>query len=142
MDRNTITGLILIFVVFIGFSIFNNNRLNKGFKGAVAAAEEQVANGNFERARTEYVNALRFKPNQPEVLQKLNELNVKLGITPANQIQDTVQTVPAEINPPAGEGQEVPDPGQFGAFSSALTGEDDLITLENNLLELKIALKG
>lgn len=142
MDRNTITGLILIFVVFIGFSIFNNNRLNKGFKGAVAAAEEQVANGNFERARTEYVNALRFKPNQPEVLQKLNELNVKLGITPANQIQDTVQTVPAEINPPSGEGQEVPDPGQFGAFSSALTGEDDLITLENNLLELKIALKG
>ncbi len=142
MDRNTITGLILIFVVFIGFSIYNNNRLNKGFKGAVAAAEEQVANGNFERARTEYVNALRFKPNQPEVLQKLNELNVKLGITPANQIQDTVQTVPAEINPPSGEGQEVPDPGQFGAFSSALTGEDDLITLENNLLELKIALKG
>ncbi|NMB52746.1 MAG: hypothetical protein GX999_10495, partial [Bacteroidales bacterium] len=102
MDRNTITGLILIFLVFIGFSIYNNNRLNKGFENAIAAAEEQVANGNLERARTEYVNALRFKPNQPEVLQKLNELNVKLGITPASQDQDPLQSVPAETDAPAG----------------------------------------
>ena len=42
MDRNTITGLILIFLVFIGFSIYNNNRLNKGFENAIAAFEEQV----------------------------------------------------------------------------------------------------
>lgn len=142
MDRNTITGLILIFLVFIGFSIYNNNRLNKGFENAIAAAEEQVANGNLERARTEYVNALRFKPNQPEVLQKLNELNVKLGITPASQDQDPLQSVPAETDPLAGTGQVVTDPDRLGVFSAALEGEEDFITLENNLLELKISLKG
>ena len=142
MDRNTITGLILIFLVFIGFSIYNNNRLNKGFENAIAAAEEQVANGNLERARTEYVNALRFKPNQPEVLQKLNELNVKLCITPASQDQDPLQSVPAETDPLAGTGQVVTDPDRLGVFSAALEGEEDFITLENNLLELKISLKG
>lgn len=142
MDRNTITGLILIFLVFIGFSIYNNNRLNKGFENAIAAAEEQVANGNLERARTEYVNALRFKPNQPEVLQKLNELNVKLGITPASQDQDPLQSVPAETDAPAGTRQVVTDPDRLGVFSAALEGEEDFITLENNLLELKISLKG
>lgn len=142
MDRNTITGLILIFLVFIGFSIYNNNRLNKGFENAIAAAEEQVANGNLERARTEYVNALRFKPNQPEVLQKLNELNVKLGITPASQDQDPLQSVPAETDAPAGTRQVATDPDRLGVFSAALEGEEDFITLENNLLELKISLKG
>ena len=143
MDKNTITGLILIFLIFIGFSIYNNNRLNKGFKSAVAAAEEQVANGNFERARTEYVNALRFKPNQPEVLAKINELNDKLGITTGNQIQDTIKTIPSEKDlSQAAEKTETIEPGQFGAFAGAATGENEFITLENNLLELKISLKG
>jgi len=143
MDKNTITGLILIFLVFIGFSIYNNNKLNKGFKNAVAAAEEQVANGNFERARTEYVNALRFKPNQPEVLAKINELNNKLGITTGNQIQDTINTILPEKNiTQSAAGTETVEPGQFGAFAGAAVGENDFITLENNLLELKISLKG
>jgi len=143
MDKNTITGLILIFLVFIGFSIYNNNKLNKGFKNAVAAAEEQVANGNFERARTEYVNALRFKPNQPEVLAKINELNNKLGITTGNQIQDTINTILPEKNiTQSAAGTETVEPGQFGAFAGAAVGENEFITLENNLLELKISLKG
>ena len=143
MDKNRITGLILIFLVFIGFSIYNNNKLNKGFKNAVAAAEEQVANGNFERARTEYVNALRFKPNQPEVLAKINELNNKLGITTGNQIQDTINTILPEKNiTQSAAGTETVEPGQFGAFAGAAVGENEFITLENNLLELKISLKG
>ncbi len=32
MDKNTITGIILIFAIFIGFSIFNSNRMNKSYK--------------------------------------------------------------------------------------------------------------
>ncbi|NMB51236.1 MAG: membrane protein insertase YidC, partial [Bacteroidales bacterium] len=34
------------------------------------------------------------------------------------------------------------DPDRLGVFSAALEGEEDFITLENNLLELKISLKG
>ena len=82
MDRNTITGLILIFVIFIGFSIYNTSRLNKSYENAVKTAESYLAKGELEQARTEYINALRFKPNQADVMAKVNEINLRLGISP------------------------------------------------------------
>ena len=75
MDRNTITGLILIFLIFIGFSIYNSNKINKAYEKAVVVAESDYAKGDLETARTEYIDALRFKPNQPDVLAKINEIN-------------------------------------------------------------------
>jgi YidC/Oxa1 family membrane protein insertase len=145
MDRNTITGLILIVAIFIGFSIYNNSRLNKGFETAVKAAETEIANGNLERARTEYVNALRFKANHPDVLIKLNELNIKLGIVTGNttadssaaiSIKNTIAEMPETVAPVASDGS------RYGVFASSATGENDFITLENEKLELKISLKG
>ena len=44
---------------------------------------------NLEEARTEYMNALRFKPNQPDVIAKINEINLKLGIIPEIQKTDS-----------------------------------------------------
>jgi YidC/Oxa1 family membrane protein insertase len=143
MDKNTITGIILIFAIFIGFSIYNGSRLNKGFENAVKTAETEVAAGNLERARTEYVNALRFKANNPEVLAKIEELNVKLGITPVSQTTDTTvaqigqKTESLPVQPAATD-----DASQYGAFAPASKGENDFITLENNKIELKISTKG
>src|SRR5450759_4294493 len=94
MDRNTITGIILIFAIFIGFSIFNNSRLNKDYEKAVIVAESHYAKGELEAARTEYINALRFKPNQPDAIAKINEINLKLGIVPETPKADTVVSQP------------------------------------------------
>jgi YidC/Oxa1 family membrane protein insertase len=143
MDRNTITGLILIFVIFIGFSIYNNNRLNKSYEKAVAVAEADYAKGDFENARAEYINALRFKPNQPDVITKLNELNTKLGIVPEQAITDTLSSIPEKKEiPESPAAEQKKDAGQYGVFAPAATGENDFITLENNKVELKISLKG
>ena len=79
MDKNTITGLVLIFVIFIGFSIYNNSRTNKAFEKAIEVAEASYNRGEYETARAEYVNALRYKPNQADVIAKISELNLKLG---------------------------------------------------------------
>ncbi|MBI5010090.1 MAG: tetratricopeptide repeat protein, partial [Bacteroidia bacterium] len=79
MDRNTITGIILIFLIFIGFSLYNNSRLNKGYENAISVAESYYAKGELENARAEYINALRFKPNNPDAVARINELNLKLG---------------------------------------------------------------
>jgi YidC/Oxa1 family membrane protein insertase len=143
MNRNTIIGIILIFLIFVGFSLYNNSRSNKGFKDAVEAAETEISKGNLERARTEYVNALRFKPNNPDVLLKLNDLNIKLGISPDLQPQDTlkVKEVPEQV-PQVSQLPLNPDSSQYGAFAGAASGENDFITLENNKVELKISLKG
>ncbi len=143
MDKNTIIGIILIFAIFVGFSVYNGSKMTKSFENAVKTAETEVAAGNLERARTEYVNALRFKPNNPEVLAKIEDLNVKLGIAPAGQAQDT--SIKA-INPitEALPGQQVPneDGSQYGAFALAAKGENEFIILENNKIELKISTKG
>ncbi len=143
MDKNTIIGIILIIAIFIGSSLINNVRLKKGYEKAVAVAETEVAKGNLERARTEYVNALRYKPNNPDVLKKLNELNIKLGITPVEAEKDTTQVkqVP-EVTGPAVKVTAPADGLQYGAFADAATGDDGFITLENDKIELKISLKG
>src|SRR4030043_451381 len=143
MDKNTIIGIILIIAIFIGSSLINNVRLKKGYEKAVAVAETEVAKGNLERARTEYVNALRYKPNNPDVLKKLNELNINLGIPPVEAEEDTTQVkqVP-EVTSPAVKVTAPADGLQYGAFADAATGDDGFITLENDKIELKISLKG
>jgi YidC/Oxa1 family membrane protein insertase len=143
MDKNTITGIILIFAIFIGFSIYNGSRLNKGFENAVKIAESEVAAGNLERARTEYVNALRFKANNPEVLAKIEELNVKLGISTEGQVADTAKTENiSRTDSLSVQHTEKEDANQYGAFAIAAKGDNEFITLENNKIQVKISTKG
>jgi YidC/Oxa1 family membrane protein insertase len=143
MDRNTITGLILIFLIFIGFSIYSSNRANKAFEKALSIAESDYAKGDFETARTEYINALRFKPNQPDALAKINEINLKLGNIPERQKSDSLglQQTNSGLSAPAATGIKT-DINQYGVFAQDAVGENDFITLENNKIELKISLKG
>lgn len=143
MDRNTITGLVLIFLIFIGFSFYNNSKLNKAYENAVTLAEASYARGEYETARAEYVDALRYKPNKPEIVAKLSELNIKLGLTNEVQKADSVTVRKQETNAPVGNIMPVQaDINQYGVFSGAVKGENEFITLENNKIELKISLKG
>ena len=151
MDRNTITGLVLIFLVFIGFSLYNNSQLNKGFEKAIEIADSYYAKGEFENARTEYINALRYKPNHPDAIAKVRELNVKLGLEDEAKVVETTandsvnsRDVAKSLSPAlsVAEREAVKQTDQYGAFASAAVGENEFITLENNILEVKISLKG
>ena len=145
MDRNTITGLILIFVIFIGFSLYNSNRTNKAFDKALALAESDYSKGNLETARTEFIDALRFKPNQPDAMAKINEINLKLGNLPEKQKSDSLNAQ-QPVSVVAASNSNVPgiktDINQYGAFAQSAIGENEFITLENNKVELKISFKG
>lgn len=143
MDRNTITGIVLIFLIFIGFGIYNTSKTNKAFDQAIAVADSEYAQGDLENARAGYINALRFKPNQPDALSKINEINLKLGNSPEKQITDSLNNQKAISETTAPVQQEaIINPGQYGAFAQAAEGTNDFITLENNKIELKISLKG
>jgi YidC/Oxa1 family membrane protein insertase len=145
MDKNTITGIILIFAIFIGFSIYNSHRMNKSYKEVIEVADSLYAKGDLANARAEYINALRYKPNHPEAVAKVNEINRLLGFAP-----DTEKTDSVALQKTATETeylkQTVPinsaDSGRYGAFGGSATGESDLITLENDKIELKISTKG
>jgi len=143
MDRNTITGLILIFVIFIAFSIFNSSRLNKQYEKTIVVAESYYAQGDWETARSEYMKALGIKPNQPDAISRINEINLKLGIVPETVMPDTLTTqesVPESVS--ASVSDTPTDINKYGAFAQAAIGENEFITLENNKVELKISLKG
>ena len=143
MDRNTITGIILIFAIFIGFSIYNNSQHNKSYEKAVTVAESHYAKGELEAARTEYINALRFKPNQPDAIAKINEINLKLGIGTETPKADTVSSQQSKNEIPVTKTSGITtDINQYGIFAQAAIGENEFITLENNKVELKISLKG
>jgi YidC/Oxa1 family membrane protein insertase len=143
MDKNTIIGIILIFLIFIGFSVYNSSKLNKSYEAVIEKADSLYARGDLENARAEYMNALRFKPNVPETVARINELNNMLGLVPAAQKSDSLVVAPVES-----EQSELavasarPDSSRFGVFGGSSTGDSGLITLENNKLELKISPKG
>ena len=143
MDRNTITGLILIFAIFIGFSIYNSSRLNKSYENAVVTAESYLAKGELEKARTEYLNALRYKPNQADAMTKVNEINLRLGISPVTQAVDSSVSEKAAMETPVvSQTKMIADSSQYGIFAGSVKGDNGFITLENNKVELKISLKG
>jgi YidC/Oxa1 family membrane protein insertase len=145
MDKNTITGIILIFAIFIGFSLYNSSRNNKSYNKIIAVADSLYDNGDLENARAEYINALRFKPNEPEAIARVNEINQRLGFVPQTQTADS--TISEPVTPETSE-NALPEPeiplqnDQYGIFTDAATGENDFITLENDKVELKISLKG
>lgn len=145
MDRNTITGLILIFLIFIGFSVYNSSRTNKEIEKALAAAEIDYARGDLETARTDYVNILRVKATDPVALARLNEINLKLGSAQGTQKKDSLgvnqnnSALPAGNNPVS---TATTDVNQYGVFAQDATGENDFITLQNNKIVVKISLKG
>jgi YidC/Oxa1 family membrane protein insertase len=144
MDKNTITGLILIFAIFIGFSVYNNSRINKAYEDSVKTAESYFEKGNLEDARNEYLNALRLRPSDTEAMARVNDLNLRLGITGNVQKTDSsaAGTVSDQETPQKGPEKSVSDYGQYGIFADASKGENDFIILENNKIELKIASKG
>ncbi len=143
MDKNTITGLILIFAIFIGFSLYNGSRMTKSYKKVMTVADSLYKAGDLENARAEYINALRFKPNQPEAVAKVNEINEKLGFFNAPAKKDTTgipEPEKAQLQKITAE--SAIDSGKFGAFGGSVIGDTSLITLENNKLALKISMKG
>jgi YidC/Oxa1 family membrane protein insertase len=143
MDKNTIIGIVLIFAIFIGFSIYNKNRLNKSYVDIIEVADSLYAAGDMENARAEYINALRFKPNEPATVAKINDLNRLLGFAAQPEKVDSLK--------PGSNIKDTPeksillnkiDSSQFGAFGASINGDTGLITLENNKIELKISPKG
>jgi YidC/Oxa1 family membrane protein insertase len=145
MDNNTIIGLILILAIFICFSIFNNSQRNNVFKRILATADSCYALGEWDIARTEYINALKINPDQPEIIEKLDELNIKLGTSSdrkkyENDNLDSSIIKNSDQNQPAHKNSD--DRLNLGVFSKSVKGTDEFITLENNKLKLIISHTG
>lgn len=106
MDRNTIIGLVVIFLILIGFSYFNK------------PSQDEIEEARYRRDSIALVRQIEQKA-----------LEVKLAAEDEQKQSEADLT--AERNPL-----------QNSLFSQAVTGEERFITLENELLRIKVSTLG
>ena len=114
MDKNTVTGLVLIGLVFVLFTW-----LQRPSQEQIEAQQRQrdsisMVQAEMQRAAAEALKAEEVKATTEEASFK--------------ELSDSVRMVQLEKI--------------FGAFAEATTGEEEVITLENKNVEIKISSKG
>lgn len=115
MDKNTIFGLLLIFGIFVGYTLYT------------APSEE-------EKARQ-----LQVRDSIAQVLRQRDSITTQRAIMQAQQQNNAVRTVEDVKNDPA-EKAILDD--RLGYFASAGVGEDKYYILENQEIKLKISTQG
>ena len=143
MDKNTITGIVLIFLIFLGFSVYNNHKTGKVFEAETEYADSLYAAGNFDDAREAYIRALGYRPKDQPTMDRVVELNNKLGLVQPAQ-QTAPSTVPSDTAAvTATASSSVPaDSAAYGIFSPNATGENEFFIMENDLLVMTISARG
>ena len=145
MDKNTITGIVLIFAIFLGVSFYSNNQLNKKYDAYITTAETLFEAGNLQEAKASYEMAIGLKPGDTVSINKVNDIIRTLALSEL-KVADVVVTPEADVKALAPtdtvSASKAANLAKYGAFTNAATGENDFITLENSKVELKIALKG
>jgi len=121
MDKNTITGIALIFLIFLGFSLYSNQKTKKAFDAQIEYADSLYAAGSYEAARDSYIKASNSRPKDQKSYNRIIELNNKLGLSgqpeqPVTTLQGA-DTTTASVKVPEGL---TTDSAAFGAFSSPL----------------------
>ncbi len=112
MDRNTIAGIVLIFLILIGFSYFNK------------PSEEQIAAAKHRQDSIQQADLTRQL--QQEETKAKNDVQLALATT------DSV----------ASEEMQSERKEKFGVFADASVGEEKFYVLENNLMKVTISNKG
>ncbi|MDL2224348.1 membrane protein insertase YidC [Bacteroidales bacterium OttesenSCG-928-M06] len=112
MDKNTIIGFILIFAVLMGFSYFNR------------PSQEQI------EAQKKYQDSIAW-------VQQM-ELE-KAGAALAAERKEATAIENEELNDSIKQAKLY---DIYGGFSASAEGKEELITLENNLMQIKLSTKG
>ena len=113
MDKNSIIGFVLIGLVLIGFTYLNR------------PSPEQV---EAQRRYRDSMALVQYEQQQSVLSQQIVEQEASFSESALEGLSDSVRQVSLQNN--------------FGAFASAATGNDEIITLENNNIEVKINSKG
>ncbi len=119
MNRNTIIGLIVIFAIFIGWSVL------------------------MRPSKEELEAQKRHQDSLIMVQRKIDSLNIVKRIKQQEQIQEEQQvlkdTVTVDI--PITEESQI-DRSKYGVFANSSIGENKFYTLENDLIKMVISDKG
>lgn len=115
MDKNTITGLVIIFVILITFSY-----LNKPSQREIEAAKrrtDSIAQVEAEKAREQDLQS-----------KKIGEISESKSASTSDTAKVTDQTNQLS--------------GLYGVFAESAKGTQKFITLENNLMKMRVSTLG
>ncbi len=153
MDKNTLTGIIIIIAIFILFGMFNTQKTRKAYEEEIGVADSLFDARNYEDARLAYRKALAYKVNEENekyVYERIDRINSII-------IPDTESIEPAtanEVKPEETKSQFVESvekavvysdeevQNMYGAFSSSATGENSFINLENDKVKIALSTLG
>jgi YidC/Oxa1 family membrane protein insertase len=117
MDRNTVIGFVLIAGIFVIFSILNRPSEQE-------MEEMQRKRDSIELARQEQIEEER----QAQEQRKLQEKKEEEALTPEKVEKDSQLQRDLEA--------------KYGAFESVAVGKKEFITIESDVLKLKISTEG
>ncbi|MDX2443668.1 MAG: membrane protein insertase YidC [Bacteroidales bacterium] len=149
MDRNTIIGILLIGVIFIGYTYYNNSKLDKSYTKEITVADSLYLAKDYDGAILAYRKASSYKPKETYPKGQINDINQIMGVSmeKSDTSEEAGRSPGAEIDL-VNEAIETPpqDPTvvseQYGLFADAATGDLEFTTLENDLVRLRISNKG
>lgn len=119
MDRNTITGLVIIFVLLIGYSIW-----------MTPSKEEQ--------------EKMRQKQDSIRIVQKAREFQDSIIRVTEKRIKDSLAAVKKEQVPGNSDSADLVNRyrAELGAFGPAALGEEKTYTIDNELITLSVSTLG
>ncbi len=146
MDKNTIIGILLIGVIFIGYSYYNTSKMDKAYDKEISLADSLYTVKDYDKAILAYRKAASFKPRETYARKQIDEINRIMGVKQTIQPDSTPASEPKATIPVKSAPSQNLDSSaaisQYGIFSSAVNGKADFVTIENDLVRLKISNKG
>ena len=120
MDRNTITGLIIIFAILIGYSIW----MTPSQEEKEAAKHRQDSVMKVQRTQDSIAIALQINRQKQDSINRSAEAQAAENNAETMEIQSTVNR------------------DKMGAFANSSVGSDTIYFIENEYLEIGISAKG
>ena len=113
MDKNTVIGFILIGLVLIGFTWLNR------------PSKEQL---EAQQRYRDSIATVQYEMQQAAMLEQAKKEEAAMPVVMPEEMSDSTRQVFFQ--------------NRFGVFASAVTGTEEIITLENNNIEVRINSKG
>ncbi len=139
MDRNTIIGLLLIGLLFVGFSYYNNHQKDKAYKYEVGVADSLYNAKKYAAARESYLKALSFKPSENYPKRKILSIDSIVRLSSpdtARQVRPQAEEKTPEALP------EKAVPVQDTTAVVTTTGKKQFVTVENDLVKYRFSTLG
>lgn len=150
MDKNTLTGIIIIIAIFILFGMFNTQKTRKAYEEEIGVADSLFDARNYEASRLAYRKAFTYRVNEDYVLERIDRINSIItpdtartysATTNANKQEETISQMVESVEKRVVYSDEEAQ-NRYGVFSSSASGENSFINLENDKVKIKLSTLG